>query len=308
MKIIAVVVTYNGMKWYKRCFDSLQQSSIPVETVVIDNKSNDGTLEYIKTNYPDITLLESDSNLGFGKANNLGFKYAIEQNADFVFLLNQDAWVKVDTIERLVNKMMENPEFGILSPIHLSGDESSLDFNFSYYIFPDRCPDLVSDFVKKGEAMDMIYPAKFVNAALWLISRDCLNTIGGFDPLYPHYGEDQNYISRLEYHNYKLGIYPRVFGVHDRDKGSWRKELSFKKKKQSSFIDSLLIMTNVHDALHLCTYRFICANITSFVSNILRLSFSDAATSILAVWSITVNYHKIYKHREIAKKRGLSFL
>ncbi len=248
MKTIAIIVTYNGMKWYRKCFDSLKDSSVPVEIVVIDNKSSDQTISFIKENYPEIHLIDSKENLGFGKANNIGLRYALEQNADYVFLLNQDAWVRPDTIEKLIGKMQENTEYGILSPIHLDGTEQNLDFNFSYYILPDRCPGgLISDLVTKRKPEDKIYPVKFVNAALWLVSRQCIETVGIFDPLFPHYGEDENYIQRLEYHNKKVGLYPEVFGIHDRNRSEWRKP-SFVNKKSKELVISLLGLCNIHES------------------------------------------------------------
>lgn len=307
MKIIAIVVTYNGLKWYKKCFDSLRASIVPVETIVVDNKSGDDTVAYIKEHYPEIILVESEHNLGFGKGNNIGFEYAIEQKADFVLLLNQDAWIKPDTIEKLVDKMIESPEYGILSPIHLSGAENALDFNFSYYIFPDRCPDLISDFVINGKAEDKIYPVKFVNAALWLISRKCLHNLGGFEPLFPHYGEDENYINRLEYHNYKIGIYPKTFGVHDRDREGWNK-LSFTKRKNKDFVVSLLIMTNIKEPFYKCAYRFLYANISSFWSNLLHLSFKDAIVNVITFFRITLLLPRISKNRKVAQKGNLAFI
>jgi GT2 family glycosyltransferase len=58
-----------------------------------------------------VNLIETDKNLGFGKANNIGIHYAMEQDCDYVFLLNQDAWILPDTIEKLYVLMEENPEF-----------------------------------------------------------------------------------------------------------------------------------------------------------------------------------------------------
>jgi len=56
----------------------------------------------------------------------------------------------------------------------------------------------------------------FVNAVAWLISRECLETIGGFDPLFFHYGEDDNYSQRVIYHGFKIGVLLKVFVIHDR--------------------------------------------------------------------------------------------
>ncbi len=307
MKVAAIIVTYNGMKWYKNCFDSLMNSSIPVDIIIVDNKSSDETIDFIKQNYPEVHLIENEINLGFGKANNLGLKYAIGQNADYIFLLNQDAWVKPDTIERLIQKMEENPEYGILSPIHLDGTEQNLDFNFSYYILPDRCPGLISDYVTKGEAEDKIYPFKFVNAALWLVSRKCIDTVGGFDPLFPHYGEDENYIQRLDYHKLQVGLYPKVFGIHDRSRSEWRKP-TYKSKKNKELVVSLLVLTNIHQSFFKSIGRFIFANIASSLKNLIRFSFQDFVIDVAVFYRIIFLLPRISRNRTISKEKGTAFL
>lgn len=307
MKIIAIVVTYNGMKWYSNCFDSLRNSTIPIETIVVDNNSEDDTVKFIKENYPEIVLFESESNQGFGKANNIGLGYAIEQNADFVFLLNQDAWILPDTIEKLVEKMDENPEYGILSPIHLSGDGSRLDHGFQYYIHPEGCPEFISDFVVKRKAEDRIYPIKFVNAALWLISRKCLHEIGGFEPLFPHYGEDVNYISRCDYHKWKTGIYPSVMGFHDRNIKDSSK-LTYTQKKNMILVNSLIELTNINESYFLCIRRALVPNIVASIKKLLKFSFNEWWLYTSVFFNLGILLYKIQRQRKISKKKGLSFL
>jgi N-acetylglucosaminyl-diphospho-decaprenol L-rhamnosyltransferase len=97
-KICVIVITYNGAKWVEGCFGSLMQSSVPLNIIAVDNASSDNTVALIKNKFAGVALIESGTNLGFGKANNIGLKRAAEDNADFIFLLNQDAFVKPDTI------------------------------------------------------------------------------------------------------------------------------------------------------------------------------------------------------------------
>ena len=127
MKLFAIVVTYNGMQWYDRCFGSLCNSEVPIETVVVDNASSDDTIAYIKDHFPHAHLIENDENLGFGRANNLGIRYAYDQGADYVFLLNQDAWIEPNTIGGLMAIAQSHPEFGILSPVHLNVDKNKIE-------------------------------------------------------------------------------------------------------------------------------------------------------------------------------------
>ncbi len=208
-KCYIIIVTYNGLKWIDRCLKSC--GDYPV--VVVDNNSSDNTVEYIKEKYPNVNLIEQEKNLGFGKANNIGISYALNRGVDFVFLLNQDAYLVDDCLNRLINIQQKNNEFGILSPIHLNGEGTHLDHNFSYYIFKSR--NFYSDHVL-NKSLNGIYEVPFVNAAGWMISRNCLETVGGFDPMFFHYGEDDNYCQRLYFHGFKLGVVSEVFLRHDR--------------------------------------------------------------------------------------------
>ena len=99
--IFFVIVTYNAMPWVDRCLESALNGTKSAEIVVVDNVSKDNTVEYIKANYPQVHLFPQTENLGFGAANNLGIRYALEQGADFVYLLNEDAWIEKNTLEIL---------------------------------------------------------------------------------------------------------------------------------------------------------------------------------------------------------------
>ena len=217
-KIYIIIVTYKGHLWYERCFSSLRNSSIPVQTVVIDNASNDGTVEYIREKFPEIHLIESKENLGFGKANNVGMRYALENGCDYVFLLNQDAWVESETLENLINIHKHNLKYGILSPMHLNKSKNKIENGLLHYIADYNKTDfqLISDLYFAN--LKDIYETKYVNAAAWLLPRKTLLEIGGFDPIFSHYGEDDNYLQRVIYHGYKIGICPKQIVVHDTER------------------------------------------------------------------------------------------
>ena len=200
------------MNWLEKCLGST--GDLPV--VVIDNNSTDGTLEFVKENFPKIICLPQDRNLGFGPANNIGISYALKKGAEHVFLLNQDAYLLDGSLDKLIETQKSYANYGVLSPIHLNGDGTRLDQYFSNYLNYGANPDFYTDFVldkKKAE----IYEVPFVNAAGWLISRECLEMVGGFDPLFFQYGEDDNYCQRLRYHKYKIGVVPDAFILHDRE-------------------------------------------------------------------------------------------
>ncbi len=213
--VVSVVVTYNGMPWIDRCLGSLQSSSLPTRIVVVDNGSTDGTQQRIKEAYPAVHFIQAEKNLGFGQANNIGLRMALDTGADHAFLLNQDAWVLPETLDRLVEAANGDAKYGILSPMHLDGPGQQLDLFFSKCLAPDKCPDLYSDLILGRRNKD-VYPAAFVNAAAWLVTRKCLLTVGGFSPFFFHYGEDDNYVDRLHYHKLLLGVVPTAWIHHDR--------------------------------------------------------------------------------------------
>jgi N-acetylglucosaminyl-diphospho-decaprenol L-rhamnosyltransferase len=98
VKVVVIIVTYNGAGWIEKCLNSLRNSSLNTDVIVIDNASTDETVSLIENLYPEVELVKRANNLGFGQANNIGLRMALDQNADFVFLLNQDAWIDQDTI------------------------------------------------------------------------------------------------------------------------------------------------------------------------------------------------------------------
>lgn len=215
VRVVAIVVTYNGEPWIRKCISSIVgDHTVDLKVLLIDNCSQDNTVSIVKSEFPGISVVELDSNLGFGKANNIGLQYAMEDAYDFIFLLNQDAWIARGTIGDLVRLQQDRDEYGIISPIHLTGDGEKLDGLFGKYISPPSCPGLYSDALL-GK-LEKLYETKFVNAAAWLISRRCLNIVGGFDPIFPHYGEDSEYVLRGLNRGFKIGVTPTVFVCHDR--------------------------------------------------------------------------------------------
>ena len=79
-KVFIIIVSYNGEQWIQKNLESLKQSSYPVKTIVIDNNSSDTTVSITKT-FPEVQLILSNENLGFGKANNIAIKEALKQNS-----------------------------------------------------------------------------------------------------------------------------------------------------------------------------------------------------------------------------------
>lgn len=267
-KIFVIIVTYKGHLWYERCFTSLRQSDSLVQTVVIDNASNDGTVEYIRAHFPEIHLIESKENLGFGRANNMGMRYALDNGADYVFLLNQDAWVEPNTIGELIRLAEKYPEYGILSPMHLQADKENLEEGFLNYISNNQITDsMLFQDLYFGKLKE-IYSSKYINAAGWLLPRRTIEKIGGFDPIFFHYEEDDDYINRVLFHKLKIGVAPYAKMVHDHRKSNNTDENSSIRHKQ--FL--LVRFTNLNNNESLSS--FLLYLIRKIISYILKFQWN----------------------------------
>ncbi len=310
-KIFAIIVTFNGMQhnWIQKCLDSLLFSSIQTKIIVIDNGSVDGTIDFIQKNYSQVDLIVLNENLGFAKANNVGIKKAYEQGADYFLLLNQDAWLEKNTIEKLVEAFKQLPEAGIVSPIHLNGNKTNLDSGFINYIAQHNTPDFVSD--SYLGCLKNVYETKFVNAAAWLISRGCIDKIGGFDTsIFYHYGEDDNYCQRVAYHGFKIYIITTTAICHDRSerKGKWTTE--HQKRGEEVWIctyygDILKEDKLINDIISKLRKKL---SIQVLIKSIIKLQFRK--NSILRKKTIKDLdlYLKIESSRKQNKKTGLNWL
>ena len=220
-RVLAVVVTYNAMRWADRCLGSLLRSSLKPAVLVVDNGSSDGTREHVRSAFPEVRLECRPENPGFGAANNIGLRMALEEGFDFVYLMNQDAWVEEDTLELLA--AAHRPEFGVLSPVQNTA-EGAPDANFQRWCGSSLRRAGAQPGKTSPDAVPGIVEVPFVMAAHWLVSRGALWKVGGFSPAFRQYGEDDNYIDRLHWHGFSCGVVPAASAVHDRSGRSLPKE------------------------------------------------------------------------------------
>ncbi|MGG5208983.1 glycosyltransferase family 2 protein [Chryseobacterium sp. MIQD13] len=298
--IHVIIVTYNAMKWAERCFTSLKRSSVPVQCIVVDNGSSDGTQEYIKNHFPEVHFIQSEQNLGFGKANNLGIETAYRKGADFFYLMNQDAWLYENSMEKLLEVYQTYPdkgEIGIISPIHVDGTEKKLDIFLDKYIASNyEKTRLISDLY--FQTLKPYYEINFVNAAHWLLPKETIETVGGFNPYFFHYGEDNEYVNRVRFHKKKIILVPGSKVVHD-GKQSLDK-VDYNKYRDLS-IETKILDPNYPNPLQ----HEKKALIQSIIKNSLTGNFDKAKKHYKTYKNINKNAPELLKIKEkIAKERN----
>ena len=231
MNVFAIIVTYNALhrNWIDKCLKSLQESTMPVVPIIVDNCSTDGTQEHVSANFSDAVFLPQEKNLGFGQANNVGIRYALEHEADYILLLNQDATIEPEALESMIKASHDTM---LVSPLQLNGDGTALDIIFKKKLLKTKSP--IFDDIFSGHSLQEYYIGGDYSAACWLMPVSLVKNIGGFDPIFFHYGEDDNYLQRVRFHGLKMALVPKARMYHDRkvhgnqeafDKNAYQREL-----------------------------------------------------------------------------------
>ncbi|SDB62037.1 Glycosyltransferase, GT2 family [Flavobacteriaceae bacterium MAR_2010_188] len=194
-----IIVNYNGLSFIKACFNSLEYAlkDIDHEVIVVDNHSHDKSCLYIKQKFPEVRLIESNTNLGFGKANNLGVKKAVGST---ILLLNIDTILQ-DHLLPAIQTLRENTDNGIVAI-------NMIDAQKQYISAVGRFPSpwrlikisMLSDkrnAFKKGNFEKKKYAVDWVSGAFMLIRKSDYDMINGFDTDYFMYVEDVDLCKRM---------------------------------------------------------------------------------------------------------------
>lgn len=179
--VSVIVLNYNGKRFLDDCFRSLERVDYPnFEVVMVDNKSTDGSVKYVREHYGSVHVIEAPGNNGFAAGNNIGIK---ETKGKYVFLLNNDTICTPDFLANLVKVAESDPTIGILG-------SWPLDYKYRKY--------------KEDVLWHRAAQVSAVAGAVMLIRRDTLNKIGLLDEKYFLYWEDAEFCWRATLLGYKV--------------------------------------------------------------------------------------------------------
>lgn len=220
-----VVVSFNTRDVLRECLLSVYREvgSLHAQVIVVDNASTDGSPEMIELEFPEVQLIRSEINLGFGPANNLGIKLA---SGRYVVLLNSDAFLTDGSLRCSVTHMNNNPRAG-LGGGRLIGHDGS--WQPSARMFPTVLSDLI---VLSGLAARFPRSCYFgradrtwanvmeaaevdwVPGAYSIIRSEVLATTGLFDPRFFLYYEEVDLCMRIKRNGYSIWYWPDIVVVH----------------------------------------------------------------------------------------------
>ena len=220
-----IIVNYHGAFDTIKCIRSLFLAVPTPRVVVVDNTPDDRELEKALMDYPEIHLIRARENLGFGKGNNLGIDWALTNTTcDFIFLLNNDATIRPDTINFLEEAMESCPEAGIIAPrIVLADDPDRLWYgggDVDWRRGGAKIPGIMGA-ADAPLAMTRRFVG-FASGCAMYIRRQSLVTAKGFDPRFFMYDEDLELSLRVTELGWKILYFPHALVSHA-GQGSLRK-------------------------------------------------------------------------------------
>lgn len=216
-KVGIVILNWNGLDDTRHCLRSIRRQTYKnVEVVVVDNGSDGPDARQLQIEFPEVHVLPQLENLGFGRAVNVGVRFLLAHEVDYILLFNNDAWFEPEqkTIEQLLQALEADPKAGAAGPVILNAVEphtiQSAGHMFSLFTaFPYR---MLSD-TPRNTPVKTTKPTYIVGACL-LIRTEVIRAIRGFDPDYFVYGEDIDFALRMHAAGYHQLLVPSTVIYH----------------------------------------------------------------------------------------------
>jgi GT2 family glycosyltransferase len=212
-----IVLSYNGREDTLACLRSLDHLMYPnVEVVVVDNASADGSVEAIRSAYPQTTIIETGANLGFTGGNNVGIKYALEHGADYIMLLNNDTIVAPDMLNLMVEVMEGDSSIGVTGPTIYYYNAPDLIWSAGGKIDWSQGTTSMIGLNEEDKSQFGVSPraVDFVTGCAMLVKREVWERAGLLDDQFFMYYEETEWCVRANRAGYKIMYIPSAMMWH----------------------------------------------------------------------------------------------
>ncbi|MDQ1123673.1 glycosyltransferase family 2 protein [Microbacterium trichothecenolyticum] len=213
MSAAVVIPNWNGREDLPACLDSLRRQTLPVEVIVVENGSTDGSVEMLRESYPDVTVLVQAVNLGFAGGVNAGIRYALHRGHDAIALLNNDAVADAEWMRALVAEMSRDDRVGMVASKFVTMDGARLDSTGECYStwglpFPRGRGE------ERLDAYDEATELFGASGGSTLYRADMLRDVGLFDEDFFAYFEDVDLSWRAQLRGWRVRLAPDAIAYH----------------------------------------------------------------------------------------------
>jgi GT2 family glycosyltransferase len=193
------------------------------EVIFVDNGSSDGTADMVRKNFPETLIIKNRENIGFARANNLAYP---KSKGKYILMLNSDAFIKIDTLQKTIDFMEQNRECGVLG-CRLIDKEGQLMPSARYFPTPWRSflnasgigqkfPN--NPFLRGTDNMKWdhcsLREIDWVPGCFLLTRRKIINEIGFLDNAFFLYRDDCDFCLRVKKKGWKVVFYPGTEVMH----------------------------------------------------------------------------------------------
>ena len=229
--ISVAIVSYNTRELLRECLRSLQEHSAGanLEIIVIDNASHDGSAPMVREEFPDVQLMQSAHNSGYGVANNRALAKA---RGEFVWILNSDTTIESGAMATMLDWMHQHPRCGAIGTRLILADgstQNSYKFDLSAWaVFAEQTYLDKLPFFQRYTVSDWKLGARavpYLCGASLLVRRAAWQQMKGFDESYFMYLEDIDLCARLNEAGWELWYLPQARVHHHlgaSSAGDWR--------------------------------------------------------------------------------------
>ena len=182
-RVLAIVtVNWNGADNTLRCLRALRSSAAPRwHLYIVDNASTDGSADRLDGLGDDVTMLRSDKNGGWTGGNNAGIRVALDAGHDRILILNNDAFVRSDTIGRLLEHARARDDLPVLGPVHRGVGQHSYDFDKAHRDPKTQIPHWASSTESDSDDSHLLVDTAYISGAAMLVHRDHVEQVGLLD-------------------------------------------------------------------------------------------------------------------------------
>ncbi len=229
ISVSIVTVGMNHLSYLQNLFKSLENAGVFADTknyqmIYVDNCSTDGSVDFVRDNYPSVKILNNIKPLGFGENNNKGI---LASTGEYVAIINPDIVVFPDSLETLRFYLEQHPDVGIVAPKLLNPD-GSVQYSVRGFVNVKRLlarmishgddstqNKTVAEYLCKNIDFNKTQPVDWAIGAAFMIRREVYANLGGFDQDYFLYMEDEDICYRSWQIGYPVVYHPESKMIHN---------------------------------------------------------------------------------------------